>query len=142
MNGYRQRVRSSVASTLAGVASALSTAAGLAETVAQELRLTLPSEPSHTERVSERSTPVAVRRSTAEEADGSGTVSTAAKEVAPPRWVDDIAAEVADQTVKDATARLPGLTPTQLRALERHERSHSARVTLLRAIDAELAGRA
>jgi hypothetical protein len=59
-------------------------------------------------------------------------------EAEPAPWVDDIAASVAGGTVKDATARLPELTAPQLRALERYERSHLARVTLLRAIDAEL----
>lgn len=204
MIGLRRQVRASVATVLAGTASVLQMAAGLAETVAQELRLTLDGRdgeapqggaappsgrraapaPSAGRSLSDVTGRAEPRRLTAVDgvgrppfpeeppvvpgggtdlgagegeavppprsgrgatgngraaAAGGGTVGTTRTTDEPPPWIDDVAASVAGGTVREATARLPELTPTQLRAVERHERSHAGRVTLLRAIDAELA---
>lgn len=207
MIGLRRQVRASVASVLAGTASVLQMAAGVAETVAQELRLTLDADdrdgrarpgasPPHAghrsasagtagralgdvtgraesrrlqavdtdgrtaaweeppfapgassdvggsegEAVPPPRTPQGNGRVVPPTATGRrGGATTAGDE--PPPWVDDVAASVAGGTVREATARLPELTATQLRAVERYERSHAGRVTLLRAIDAELADR-
>ena len=235
MTGLRRQLRASVAAVLAGTASVLSTAAALAETVAQELRLSMPSpetdatdmrpadgtslptdratsgsvlsdvrrggrdvddiaDPGVTDRpgggpdavdaepvmpapgspgpfepsgAPERDTPITPGMSAApdiaeaspsEDLGAATEAERTAEEVgqvldetpraagdgkadAPAPWVDDVAASVAGGTVKEATARLPELTAPQLRALERYERSHLSRVTLLRAVEAELSVR-
>lgn len=188
-----------MATTLAGVASVLSAVAGVAETVAQELRLTLPEDGGRTDegpvtapgRWSDGTGPRLEDVTGAGEVDGveappadedvrvrvlddeevarlhpatpEPVIDTGldedvqvikeapvedeypeepgVAEPGPEPWVEDVAEAVAGGTVREAIEKLPELTDTQLRALERYERDHRARVTLLRAVDDELTSR-
>ena len=221
--GLRRQLRGALAAGLAGTAAALTAAAGLAETIAQELRLTLPDGPRDrdttaadewereagvaTEVIAPEEAPDVVERPDVVESsfvddsllersafsegqapravpgepvsvlddepdaealpeeellhgatglspmppetvldDESSPIPPApgvgdAMGDAPEPWAEDVAATVAEGTVREAIERLPELTAAQLRALERYERSNRSRVTLLRAIDLELAVR-
>jgi hypothetical protein len=196
----RRQARSVVATTLAGFAAGLSAVAGVAETVAQELRLTMPEDEARDRPPSQPAQPGtsgpapgpdltdvtgATEGAPGAPADADVRVrvldedevarlhpgspepvvderfdedvqviqeapaadeypeepAAGVAEPAPEPWVEDVAEAVAGGTVQEAIDKLPELTDTQLRALERYERGHRARVTLLRAVDDELTSR-